>query len=614
MIRISLICLSITWMVILSGCDGRQVRPPVLILGSDQGFGTYTTEILKAEGLNEFELDSLSDSRVTSGYLKEFSVVILTETPVDDAARMKLTEFVSSGGNLIAFCPDPELAGLFGLVADGQYIKEGYIALDEKGDYGGLIKGKKIRFHGTADKYILNGGKEIAKMFEDRVSEEGYPAIVSNSYNKGKAIAFLYNLPRNVVFFRQGNPRFAGIEKDGIPGLRGMDMFTDGWIDTCNSTINQADEHMALLTLAIEKMSLPQKPLPRLWYFPDTLKCLVTLTNDGEYKGEADFEPQFRDVDSMGARMSLYILETGKVSAAWAQRWSARGFEISGHPDDTREAENPLWKDMDSVLASKHKEISDKFGIQMRTNVNHWFVWCGIDSSGQQDFAAEARLEEKHGIGMDINYAHYDIKSNQGDQYLGPRGTRQGNFTGSGLPMKFADTRGRIINVYQHLNSVYDQEYTESHDPEGFFNAFRGLMDRSLQDGVYSYISVKSHNDEYYFSKVPLMRMIAYARSRSIPVWTALDLLDFLKMKDEAGFTEIRWSDNRLTFNLNSSVSNNNGLTFMVPEAVDKRKIGAITLNGRKMAYTISSVRGTSYALATVKPGENYSVAVKYIE
>ena len=68
---------------------------------------------------------------------------------------------------------------------------------------------------------------------------------------------------------------------------------------------------------------------------------------------------------------------------------------------------------------------------------------------------------------------------------------------------------------------MYDQQYNENHDPEGFFNCFKGLMDRSLNDEVYSFISVKSHNDEYYFSKTPLMKMLAYANSNGIPVWTA---------------------------------------------------------------------------------------------
>ena len=75
-------------------------------------------------------------------------------------------------------------------------------------------------------------------------------------------------------------PCHAGIEKDGIPGLRGMDLFTDGWVDTTTNMLNQADQQMALLTNCIQNLST--KPLPRMWYFPDSLKCLVVLDNDGE--------------------------------------------------------------------------------------------------------------------------------------------------------------------------------------------------------------------------------------------------------------------------------------------------------------------------------------------
>jgi hypothetical protein len=62
----------------------------------------------------------------------------------------------------------------------------------------------------------------------------------------------------------------------------------------------------------------------------------------------------------------------------------------------------------------KQKEIFEQYGLTMNTVVNHWFVWCGRDSSGNQDFAAQAEIEASHGIGMDINYAHYDNNSGEG--------------------------------------------------------------------------------------------------------------------------------------------------------------------------------------------------------
>jgi large repetitive protein len=596
----------------IMGCSSKNSNVPILVLATESDYGTYTGEILKTEGYNEFRIDSLTGGKVTKSYLGQFDLVVLTESKIDNPTKKMILEYVKNGGNLIAFRPDTTLCELFGIIPAGGHISEGYIGIDSATALGKSVTGEIIQFHGIADKYSVDSGKTDAVLYFDPATKSDFPAVVSNNYGKGHSMAFLYNLPKSIVYTRQGNPLFAGIEKDGIPGLRGMDLFADGWLDNSNSTINQADEHMALLSHSIERMSTYTRPLPRFWYFPDTLKCLVTLTNDGEYRSETDFEPQFRDVDSMGAKMSIYILDVNKVSKEWVDKWTAKGYEIAGHPDDTKEAGNPDWHNMNNAIIMKKNEIAAKYGLPVRTNVNHWFVWCGRDANGKQDFTAEAKLEEKNGIELDLNYAQYDIKSNQGDHFLGPPGTNQGNFTGSGLIMKFADVKGHIINVYQQLNAVYDQEYNESHDPEGFFNCFKGLMDRSLLNEVYSFISVKSHNDEYYFSKTPLMKMLAYANSNGIPVWTALNLLDFTKMREEAAFTNIHWSNNRLSFKLNSSLKHLSCLTVMVPSRYGDKRIKTIAKNGKNVSFITRSVKGSEYALITVEPGTNYSILVNY--
>jgi hypothetical protein len=589
-------------------CSDKTPVAPVLILASDTDFGTYTAEILKTEGFNEFIMASIATDKVNESYLSQFDLIILAESKIESVKLSLVKEYVKKGGRLISLITNPELAELFGIVPRNMSISEGYIQIDTTTEQGKRLTPNPLRLHGKADYYTLNGAIPLAYMSANKASGETIPAVVTNNYGKGKATAFLYNLPQCIVLSRQGNPLFAGIEKDSIPGLRGMDLFTDGWLDTSDNTTNKTDEQMSLLSHCIENIMGEKKPLPHFWYFPDTLKCLVTLTNDGEYKSEKDFESQFRDVDSM----SLYIIGVDKVSREWVDKWTARGFEIAGHPDDTREAGNPTWIRMDSVINSRKKEIAATYSLPMRTNVNHWFVWCGTDSIGRQEFGAEAMLEEKNGIELDINFAHYDIKSNQGEHYLGPLGMNQGNFNGSGLVMKFADSKGKIINVYQQLNAVYDQEYTESHDPEGFYNCFKGLMDRSLNDEAYSFISVKSHNDEYYFSKSPLMKMLAYANQHKIPVWTEMKLLDFIKMRDEASFTALNWKGNKLTFNINSDSKNSNGLTFMVPVKFEDLKIMGIRIDGKDSGYIIRSVRGSQYAFATVESGISHSITVDY--
>ena len=213
---------------------------------------------------------------------------------------------------------------------------------------------------------------------------------------------------------------------------------------------------------------------------------------------------------------------------------------------------------------------------------------------------------------MDANYAFYDQKSNQPENYLGTLGYHQGNYTGSGLVMKYADVGGKTVNVYQRFNAVYDQQYNESHDPEGFFNSFKGLVDRSLNDDIYSVISIKSHNNEYYFSKKPLMKMLDYANEKGIPVWTALNLLNFLKMKDEASFSTLVWSDNQLSFSLNSSLKHSNGLTFIVPARSGGLNVKTITIDGAETPIILKSVKGSEYAFVTVTGGSTFEIDVKY--
>jgi len=593
-------------------CSLKRPSDPILVLATQADFGTYTTEILKAEGFNEFVLDSLGSEKLTASYLSRFDLVILAEQKIEPDRKKMLDEFVNRGGNLIAFRPDPSLSGIFGIEPTAGQIAEGYVRIDSGSEEGKGLTSKTMQFHGTADLYNENSAKTIATLLADKTADAVFPAVVSNNYGEGHAIAFLYNLPKSVVYTRQGNPLLAGIEKDDIPGLRGMDLFTDGWVDTAANTINQADQQMALLSHCIQGLNTYTKPLPRFWYFPDTLKCLAVLDNDGEDNDEADFEPQFRDVDSMDAKMTIYIKDVDKVSKAWAEKWTAKGFEIAGHPDDTKEAGNPFWAHMDSAIMSRKNEIANKFGLPMRTNVNHWFVWCGRDANGQQDFGAQARLEEINGIEMDANYAIYDINSNQPEHYLGTPGTNQGNFTGSGLVMKYADVTGKTVNVYQRFNAVYDQQYNEGSTPEGFFDCFKGLVDRSLNDDIYSVVSIKAHNNEYYFSKEPLLKMLAYANNKEVPVWTAVKLLDFIKMKDEASFSNVSWSDNQLSFTLNSSLKHSHGLSFMVPVNYNGKKVIKIAKNSKDTPLIIRTVKGSDFAFVTVEPGVNYAVLVNY--
>jgi hypothetical protein len=589
-----------------------KVNPPILILGIPKHYGDYTGEILKTEGFNEFQIDSFNNVEFSLKYLKQFDIIILTEIPLSNQQENILASYVKDGGNLIAFRPDKKIATIFGLKYEKDTLTEAYIAIDSSSSIGKGLITQTMQLHGTTDLYQLNGCKKIASLYLNATVSTDYPAVVMNKYGAGHAIAFMYNLPQSIAFTRQGNPLLAGQEKDGIKGIRAMDMFVNGWVDTSKNTFNQADEQMRLLSHCIETLATYRKPLPRFWYFPDSLKCLVLLTNDGEFRNEKDFEPQFNDIESKGANMALYILKTDKVSKASTDLWIKRGHEISGHPDDTNEAEQPVWFNMNHALSTKLDELNSRFGITaMHTIVNHWFVWCGRNAYDQIDFTAQAKIEAANNIGMDINYAHYDNNSKQ-QHFLGPAGLRQGNFNGTGLPLKFADQNGTLVNIYQLLNNVYDQQYMEHKDSAGFYDCFKGLMDRSINNEVYSYITVKAHNDEYFFSKAALLKMLDYAKEKAIPAWTPLRLLEFIKAKDDASFTNIKWLNSRLSFEVKFALADKNRLAIMIPWLFNGKKIHKISMDGISTHPFIKRVKGFDYAFLTRQTGAIHSIVVTY--
>jgi hypothetical protein len=586
-----------------TACPVGLVRAPILVLETPAEFGTYTGEILRAEGFNEFQIESSSAPGLTVSYLDQFDVVILTETKLNSAQRDVLSSYVQGGGNLIAFRPDKQLAPVFGISDTGSKIADGYVKIERDNDIGKGLVPDTLQFHGDSDQYDLKGANVVATLYRDASTSTGSPAVVNYEFGRGHAFAFTYNLPKSIVFMRQGNYRYAGLEKDGIKGIRAADMFTDGWVNPLKNNLNQADEQMRLLSHAIERASSFKKPLPRLWYFPGLKKSLILLTGDGEDSPEKDFDAQLADIKSKGARMTLYLKGT-YVPAGKVKSWLSNGFEISGHVDDTQEATDPSYDGMDDKMRSTVHAFKDAYGVDMRTVRNHWIVWCGRASDGRQDFTAQASIEAKYGIRLDCNVYHFDQQSTRG-HFLGPIG----NFTGSGLPMKFMDAQGGVLDVYESITQLPDEQWGRGN----LFNNFRVLLDRSLDHEGYTFINVNLHTDRWKeWAGAEGLQIMDYANLRRVPMWTAERTLKFLQERETAEFTGVNWSNNQLSFQLHVPIPGE-GLTFMVPQIFSGKTIIHVSQDGESQAYTLQPVKGYNYALVAAVSG-NHHVVVTYAE
>jgi hypothetical protein len=103
---------------------------PILVIGTASNpFSRYTSEILRAEGLNEFF--AMDISAVNATVLNSYDVVILGEMTVTAAQVTMLTDWVNAGGKLIAFRPSSLLTPLLGISSATGTLADKYLLVSD---------------------------------------------------------------------------------------------------------------------------------------------------------------------------------------------------------------------------------------------------------------------------------------------------------------------------------------------------------------------------------------------------------------------------------------------------------------------------------------------------
>ncbi len=166
-IRFISIILTLGVLLTIMGCNEENPPSPILILASDDDFGTFTGEMLRTEGYNEYEIKSLFSDDITVPFLLKHDIVILAQKVPGSAKGEVLRDFVNGGGNLIAFKPDFSLSDIFGITPLKGTIKEGYIRIDTSVKEGRGLTSETLQFHGDADTYGVNRGHIIAVLYTD---------------------------------------------------------------------------------------------------------------------------------------------------------------------------------------------------------------------------------------------------------------------------------------------------------------------------------------------------------------------------------------------------------------------------------------------------------------
>lgn len=565
---------------------------PILIISSKTNpFSRYYSEILRTEGFNSFS--ELDISEVTPAKLDAHDIIILGEMSPDASQCEMLSAWVKMGGNLIAMRPDRQLAGLLGLIGPKSSISDAYLKVDTSSGPGAGIVGTTIQFHGTADLYDLNGASSIAVLYSNARTKTVSPAVTLKDVgnNGGKAAAFTYDLARSVVYTRQGNPAWACQERDGMPPIRSNDLFCGAagihgnsqWIDRAKIGIPQADEQQRLLANLMITMN-KKKPLPRFWYFPRELPAVIVMTGDdhsNEDRANSGTGGRFEKYSAMSApncslknweciRGTSYIFPESPLTPDQVNKYESEGFEVALHLNTNCDNWTPAY--LNSCLVDQLDELKDKYpSLSMPvTNRNHCIAWS--------DYATMPAAELNCGIRFDTNY-----------YYWPPRwvGNQPGFFTGSGMPMRFADSRGELINVYQaatQMTDESDQAYPFTVDtlldramgPEGFYGAFVANIHTDVEESDASDAIIQS------------------AVARNIPVITARQMLKWVDARNASTFKSLDWNGKTLSFIVDAS-EGAHALTVMVPVA-EGESLERIMRNGKDIKFNTVTVKGIRYA------------------
>ena len=582
--------------------------PVLVVTAAANPFSIYYAEILRNEGVNAFA--TLDISQVTAATLGSYDVVILGEMPLSAAQVSMFTAWVNGGGNFIAMRPDKQLAGLLGLTDAASTLTNAYLLVNTAASPGSGIVNQTIQFHGSADKYTLSGATALATLYSNATTPTANPAVTTRTVGTGHAVAFTYDLARSVISTRQGNPAWSGQERDAIAPIRSDDLFYGAktgdiqpdWIDLTKVQIPQADEQQRFLWNIMLNVNATKKPLPRFWYFPRMLKGAVIMSGDDHANGgTAGRFDTFIANSPAGCsvanwecvRGTSYLFAGTPISNSQVAAYVAQGFEIalhawsSGNPNGVAIGSSTCNDYTPTSIAKDYQLQLANFSslwpaaTPVRTNRTHCITWS--------DYATQPQVELNNGIRLDTTYYYYP------PAWVNDR---PGMFTGSGMPMRFTDLSGSMIDVYQAASQMTDESgqtypmtvntlLSNAAGPLGYYGAFTANMHTDFNP------SVGSQGAD---------AIVASAQANGIPVVSGLQMLNWLDGRNGSSFQSLTWSGSQLAFTI-AVGAGANGLQALLPNTFNSAPISGITFNGAPVSFTVQTIKGVAYAVFGAQAG-----------
>jgi hypothetical protein len=511
---------------------------PILVITDSRAkncLSGYISEILDTEGIVCRDTVDLAKRPLEEGLLAGRDIVILADVGPDAKVQGMLTEYVASGGNLIASRPPLEMLKVFGLKPGAGVVKlfaEGYVTFDLNSSLAAGLQAESLQFHGEAN-LCEPGGAQILGFIAGKLGvRTHYPAITVHEYGKGRAAAFAFDLAASTVLFHQGTPLNSSTGPNPDPdrdlAYKPSDLVYR-YLDERLKTLPQADIYQDLLVRIIEWMAERNKPLPRLWHFPNAAPAVALLDGDSDSMPSADFEKVIELVESVGGKYTLYLMTNDfkALSGAQGAKLLDRGHDFGPHLFAGR------MPSLEEARASIRKEVMgfrERYGYSPVAHRGHSCIWVG--------WTEHAKYLYENGIRLDGN-----VYPGAGYQY--------GYCNASGLPVRFMDETGAIVDVYEQATlSSEDMLLTDkSLLPAMTVDEATRLSITQIDEAAEKYHGVyhPCFHPVYVRSKTkcsaPWIDAVAqHIRQRGLPFMNGREWVDFNDARREVRIEGISWN------------------------------------------------------------------------
>ncbi len=580
------------------------------------GFTAYLEELLGVEGV--IGVLRVSAQTAPPALLDGMLAAVIDGPDVPGAWTDALDRFATRGGAVAAITPGAAFLARFGISeAEPPPSRPDGVRPAESA-------GAALRLYVPARAWRARAD-DVEAMFSVS-STTGSPAIVGRRHGAGVVSCWAFDLAHNVALIRQGSPERVNADRDGHPKVRFVDLMF-GWVDPDLLDRADADEYMRILVGQLAAGGAVCGPLLGADFFPGDARTVLIATGDAHGVGAEVLDQVLHRVEAVGGRLSVFYQPPETAGwrryarrARWAagalpvvgprlqsrrappspqlvSEWRARGHEFSPHPTGYPDLETGLtraWQGFDD----------DGYGRGHPVTRTHEVLWRG--------WVDMPRIQRRLGVRMNLDVYQVGPVMRQRDGRWS-----HGHLVGSGLPARFVDERGQVLDCYQQPTQVLDEQFlgvvggAEGLSGEGAAAVASAQLTRALT-GPPAALCAVFHIDSFVPAVGRAVEAGAFLdgvlhafRRAGAPIITAGRWLKFLDGRRATAITSRIWDAGarRLRCVVQISPLAAPGVGLLIPAVVDGGRVRDVTLDGAPAALESLSRAGREWVRVVARPG-----------